>query len=156
MENIDEGEAFRSTEVEITQVVTVQTKDPKTKKTNAVQTSLKAFVKDNQAPRQPKASERKIRSLPRPKSKQPPVAKKKSKTKSYNEPAKVKKLIAEFTKHRDHKSKGQTFEMTPEPFALSYGMLFCECCRETLCLHHNTIVRHCLSEKHSKSNHLCT
>ena len=64
MENVDETEMFEgeapSNVVDLTQVVTLPSK---AKKKTSYQTTLGAFIQENKAARQPRASERKIRTV---------------------------------------------------------------------------------------------
>ena len=86
--------------------------------------------------------------------KNPPSGKKRCKSKTYCDHAKVKELIDYFSK--PHKvnvkdkvtKKVKVLQCTPEPFANSAGMLFCTCCRETLSIHKSTVQRHCGAEQH--------
>ena len=112
-----------------------------------VQLDIHGFIAANKAPRQGRAAPRKIRTLPETKGAIPPHTKR-TKTKKYNEPQKVKKIVNEFDKDREVIRKDITYKLSPEPFVESFGMLYCNCCNETLGLHHSTNVRHCLSTKH--------
>ena len=83
------------------------------------------------------------------KPKKPPVGKKKCKSKTYNNPKKVRERIDTYNKnHSVVMSNKQVVHCTPEPFGDSFGMLFCLCCRETLPLHVGSINYHCGAKKH--------
>ena len=119
----------------------------------AVQSSMQDFIKsskvintNNYQPPKPhtRMRDRKIRQ----KKIDPPAGSKTSKAKTYNEPEAVNKLVFEFSQTRVIKYKKQRMTMTPEPFVNSAGVLFCQCCRECLSLHHGTIVQHTACPKH--------
>ena len=90
----------------------------------------------------------------------PPKGKKTSKSRQYYNPVKVAFLIAIFSKpHKvlvrdtssQNKTKKKKIHCTPEPFVNSNGMLFCDCCRETLSIHRGGVSKHCGCEKHLKA-----
>ena len=122
------------------------------------QLTMEAF--SNLAPRSKQAEGRKVRTLsddPRnkPAKHAPPIGKKKtSRNKSENppNPVQVRKMFHLFTQERTtENSKGVIIPWPPEPFIISHGELFCQCCREPITEKKTTIYNHIGCKKHRDS-----